>query len=132
VILFSAPAAGLLADRVGSLRLVFALPFLGAAVLFLFPFNVTGWQIIVLMILQGLILGAIPTATFAATPEVMRRPEWAGLGLAVLLIGQSVGQLLGPIFFGEMVQRSGWAMAGYLMIPVWLLGFISSWMVKVR
>ena len=37
VILFSAPAAGLLADRIGSLRLVFALPFLGAAVLFLFP-----------------------------------------------------------------------------------------------
>jgi len=83
VILFSAPAAGLLADRIGSLRLVFALPFLGAAVLFLFPFKVTGWQIVVFMILQGLSIGAIPTATFAATPEVMQRPEWAGLGLAI-------------------------------------------------
>jgi MFS family permease len=132
VIIFSAPAAGLLADRIGSLRLVFAIPFLGAAVLFLFPFKVTGWQIVVFMVLQGLIIGAIPTATFAAAPEVMRRPEWAGLGLAILLIGQSVGQLLGPIVFGEMVQRSGWAMAGYLMIPVCLVGFISSWMVKIR
>jgi MFS family permease len=132
VILFSAPAAGLLADRVGSLRLVFALPFLGAAILFLFPFKVTGWQIVVFMILQGLIIGAIPTATFAATPEVMQRPEWAGLGLAILLIGQSIGQLLGPIFFGEMVQRSGWVIAGYWMVPICLLGFISSWMVKVR
>jgi MFS family permease len=132
VILFSAPAAGLLADRIGSLRLVFAIPFLGAAVLFLFPFKVTGSQIVIFMILQGLIIGAIPTATFAATPEVMRRPEWAGLGLAILLIGQSIGQLLGPIVFGEMVQRSGWVMAGYLMIPVCLLGFISSWMVKIR
>lgn len=132
VILFSAPAAGFLADRIGSLRLVFALPFLGAAVLALFPFKVTGWQIVVFMVLQGLIIGAIPTATFAATPEVMRRPEWAGLGLAILLIGQSVGQLLGPIFFGEMVQRSGWAIAGYMMIPIWLVGFLSSWKVKVR
>jgi nitrate/nitrite transporter NarK len=132
VIVFSAPAAGLLADRLGSLRKVMALPFLGAAILFLFPFKATGSQIIVLMILQGLILGAIPTATFAATPEVMRRPEWAGIGLAILLIGQSVGQLLGPIFFGEVVQASGWVMAGYLMIPIWLIGFISSWMVKVR
>jgi MFS family permease len=132
VIIFSAPAAGLLADRIGSLRLVMAIPFLGAAVLFLFPFKVTGSQIIIFMILQGLVIGAIPTATFAATPEVMRRPEWAGLGLAILLIGQSIGQILGPIFFGEVVLRSGWVMAGYLMIPIWLIGFISSWMVKVR
>lgn len=132
VILISAPAAGFLADRIGSLRLVFALPFLGAAVLSLFPFKVTGWQIVVFMILQGLIIGAIPTATFAATPEVMRRPEWAGLGLAILLIGQSVGQLLGPVFFGEIAQRFGWAIAGYMMIPVWLVGFYSSWKVKVR
>jgi MFS family permease len=132
VIIFSAPAAGLLADRIGSLRLVFALPFLGAAVLSLFPFKVTGGQIVIFMILQGLIIGAIPTATFAATPEVMRRPEWAGLGLAILLIGQSVGQILGPVFFGEIVQRSGWVMAGYMMIPIWLIGFFSSWKVKIR
>ena len=105
VILFSAPAAGWLSDRIGSRRLVFSLPFLAAAVLFIFPFQVTGWQIIVFMILQGLIIGAIPTATFAAAPEVMRKPEWAGLGLAVVLIGQNLGQLLGPIFFGEMVEQ---------------------------
>ncbi len=132
VILFSAPAAGLLSDRIGSRRLVFSLPFLGAAVLFLFPFKVTGWQIVAFMILQGLIVGAIPTATFAAAPEIMKKMEWAGIGLAVVLIGQNVGQLLGPIFFGEMVQRSGWVMAGYLLIPFCLIGFISAWMVKVR
>ena len=132
VVLFSAPAAGLLSDRIGSRRLVLALPFLGAAVLFLFPFKVTGWQIVVFMILQGLIIGAIPTATFAAAPEVMQKVEWAGIGLAAVLIGQNLGQLLGPIFFGEMVQRSGWAMAGYLLIPFCLLGFVSAWMVKVK
>jgi predicted MFS family arabinose efflux permease len=132
VVLFSAPAAGWLSDRIGSRRLVFSLPFLGVAVLFLFPFHVTGWQIVALMLVQGLIVGAIPTATFAAAAEVMRKPEWAGLGLAVVLIGQNLGQLLGPILFGEVVKSSGWAMAGYLMIPFCLLGFISGWMVKVR
>jgi MFS family permease len=132
VILFSAPAAGLLSDHISSRRLVLALPFLGAAVLFLFPFRLTGWQIILFMILQGLIIGAIPTATFAAAPEVMKRPEWAGIGLAIVLIGQSLGQLLGPIFFGGIVQGAGWAMAGYMMIPVCLVGFISGWKVNVR
>jgi predicted MFS family arabinose efflux permease len=132
VVLFSAPAAGWLSDRIGSRRLVFSLPFLVIAVSFLFPFHVTGWQIVALLVTQGLIVGAIPTATFAAAGEVMRKPEWAGLGLAVVLIGQNVGQLLGPILFGEIIKSSGWAMAGYLMIPFCLLGFISGWMVKIR
>jgi nitrate/nitrite transporter NarK len=132
LVLFSAPAAGWLSDRIGSRRLVFSLPFLGIAVLFLFPFQVTGWQISALMILQGLLVGSIPTATFAAAPEIMRKAEWAGLGLAVVFVGQNLGQLLGPILFGEIVQRSNWALAGYLMIPFCLAGFVSGWMVKVR
>ena len=132
LVLFSAPAAGWVSDRIGSRRLVFSLPFLAVAVLLIFPFQVTGWQIIAIMVIQGLVVGAIPTATFAAVSEVMRKPEWAGLGLAVILIGQNLGQLLGPILFGEIVERSGWVMAGYLMIPFCLLGFISGWMVKVR
>jgi MFS family permease len=132
VVLFSAPAAGWLSDRIGSRRLVFSLPFLVIGISFLFPFHVIGWQIIALLVAQGLIVGAIPTATFAATSEVMRKPEWAGLGLAVVLMGQNLGQLLGPILFGAIVESSGWAMAGYLMIPFCLLGFVSGWMVKVR
>ena len=132
MVLFSAPAAGWLSDRIGSRRLVFSLPFLVIAVTFLFPFHVTGWKIAAVMIAQGLIIGAIPTATFAAAAEIMIKPEWVGLGLAVLLIGQNVGQLLGPILFGQIVESAGWATAGYWMIPFCLLGFISGWMVKIR
>jgi MFS family permease len=130
--LFSSPAAGWLSDRIGSRRLVFSLPFLGVAVLYIFPFHVIGWQIGAFMILQGLLLGAIPTATFAAAPEVMRKPEWAGLGLAVVLLGQNLGQLLGPVYFSQVVGSLGWAAAGYLLIPFCVVGFIGGWMVKVR
>lgn len=132
LVLFSAPAAGWLSDRIGSRRLLFSFPFLVVAVLFLFPFHVTGWLIIVVMVVQGLVAGAIPTATFAAAPELMGKPQWAGLGLAVVLVGQNVGQLIGPVLFGELVQSLGWAITGYLMIPFCLLGFISGWMVKIR
>ncbi len=132
VVLFSAPAAGWISDRVGSRRLFFSLPFLAVAALLIFPFHVTGWQITILMVLQGLLLGAIPTTTFAAAPEIMRKPELAGLGLAVVLIGQNLGQLLGPIFFSEMIGKVGWATAGYMLIPFCLIGFVSGWMVKIR
>jgi MFS family permease len=62
----------------------------------------------------------------------MGKPQLAGLGMAVVLVGQNIGQLVGPIFFGRLVQGLGWSMAGYLIIPVCLLGFASGWMVKIR
>jgi MFS family permease len=132
VIIISSPLAGLFSDRIGSRRLVFSIPFLAIGFLFIFPFQVTGGMIIVIMILQGLIAGAIPTATFAAAPEIMKKPQWAGLGLAAILVGQYLGQLIGPIIFSQFIILLGWAGAGYLMIPVCLLGFYSGWKVKVR
>ena len=132
VVLVSAPLAGVISDRIGSRRLVVAVPFLVLAVLFIFPFRVSGWQITAVMVVQGLAAGAIATATFAAAPEVMRKPQWAGLGLAVILIGQNLGQLIGPVLLGELIGRVGWVAAGYALIPVSLLGFASAWLVRVR
>ncbi len=53
VVLFSAPLAGVLSDRIGSRRLVFSIPFLVIAVMFLLPFHASGWQLYVYMMLLG-------------------------------------------------------------------------------
>jgi len=132
MILFSAPIAGWLSDRIGSRRLLFSIPYLIISIMLFFPFKIVGWQIYVYMILQGFIVGAIPTATFAAAPEVMKRPEQAGLGLAVVMFGQNLGMFAGPILFGKLVENLGWAVAGYCLIPFSILGFIIGWRVKVR
>ena len=131
-LLVSAPLAGWVSDRIGSRKLVFSLPLLAIALMMLFPYKVTGWQIYAYMILLGLIVGAVPTATFAAAPEVMEKPELAGLGLAVVMFGQNLGMFIGPIMFGNLVERLGWVTAGYAMIPFLVLGFVAGWMVKVR
>jgi predicted MFS family arabinose efflux permease len=132
VIIFSAPAAGWLSDRLNSRRLLFSLPFIPLAALMVFPFVAQGWQIVAVMLVQGLLVGAIPTATFAAAPEIMRNPQWAGIGLGAILIGQNVGQLIGPVLFGGLVSTVGWVPAGLVLIPVCLLGFLAGWKVKVR
>lgn len=132
VILFAAPAAGWISDRFGSRRLVIALPFLFVAVMMLLPFRVAGWQIPALMVLLGLVVGAIPTATFAAAPEVMGSPRLAGLGLAVIMLGQNLGMFVGPVLFGQLVESLGWFAAGAWMVPVALLGFLAAWKVRVR
>jgi len=132
VLIFSSPLAGVVSDWIGSRRLLFTIPYLLIALLLLFPFRVLDWQIIVVMIVLGIIIGAIPTATFTAAPELMRKPYLAGVGLAVILVGQYAGQLLGPVFFGYLVDVRGWTTAGDLMIPFCILALISGWLVRIR
>lgn len=132
VVLGSAPLAGWLSDQIGSRRLVFSLPLLVVAAMMTLPFHLTGWSLYAFMILLGVVSGAVPTATFAAAPEVMGSPKLAGIGLAVVSVGQNLGMVIGPILFGRWVESLGWAGAGYWLVPVCLLGFIAGWMVKVR
>ena len=130
--LFSAPLAGWLSDRIGSRRLVFSIPFLIISVILFFLFKVIDWQIILFLILLGFTAGAIPTAVFAAAPEIMNKPELAGLGMAVVMFGQNLGFFIGPIYFGYMIENMGWVIAGYALIPFSILAFTAGWRLKVR
>lgn len=130
--LVTCPLSGWLSDRIGSRKWVFTIPFIILMALLLFPFTVTGWMIPTYMILIGVLAGAVPTATFAAVPEVMRTPQLAGIGMAILAFGQNLGMFIGPVAFGSVVEMTGWVTAGYLLIPVTLIGFIAAWLVKVR
>lgn len=132
MVLVSAPLAGILSDRIGSRKLVFSIPFLLFAVMMLFPYKIIGWQIYAFMILLGSFVGAVPTATFAAAPEVMEKPELAGIGLAAVMVGQNLGMFVGPVLFGNLVERLGWVNAGYCLVPFCLLGFVAAWRVKIH
>ena len=132
VVIFAAPLAGVLSDKIGSRKVLLTWPFIVVAVMFLFPFTVTGSMITLWLILMGVIAGAIPTATFAAAPEIMKKPALVGMGMAVVALGQNLGMFIGPMLFGALVESSGWAVAGYWMIPILLLGFVAGWLIKVR
>lgn len=132
VALGSAPLSGWLSDRIGSRRLVFTIPFLVIAGMMVLPFHLIGWPLYAFMALLGLVSAAIPTATFAAAPEVLRDPRLVGIGLAVVALGMNLGILIGPILIGILVETMGWAAAGYWMVPICILGFVAGWMVKVR
>jgi MFS family permease len=132
LVLISAPLAGWLSDRIGSRKLILSVPFLIVGAMMLFPFRVVGWQIYAFMGLLGLVAGAVPTATFAAAAEVMAFPRLAGLGLAVVMVGQNLGMLVAPVAFGALVEANGWVAAGYWLIPVAIVGFFAAWWVRIR
>ena len=60
------------------------------------------------------------SAVFAAAPELMADPRNAGVGLAVVALGQNLGMFLGAGLYGMAIEQWGWNMAGYLVIPVLL------------
>ena len=129
--IFSCLVAGVISDRIGSRRLVFTLPFIPLAILMPLMFQVHGVWIPFLLFLYGLMGGAIPTAIFAAVPEVMKKPELAGLGLAVITLGQNLGFVFGPAVFGILISRLDWTTASLCIIPIMLLGLVVGWKVEV-
>lgn len=132
VVLFSAPLAGFLSDKIGSRKIFLTWPFLVIAVMYLFPFTIEGITIPVWLGFMGVIGGMIPTATFSSAPEIMKKPELSGLGMSMVTMGQNLGMFTGPIIFAAFQASYGWSIAGWLLIPFLLLGFMIGWLIKVR
>jgi MFS family permease len=127
------PLIGMISDRIGSRKKVYTAALLIVAVLWLFPYHLSGVAIPFFLAVFGLATGALPTMVIAALPEVVERPELAGIGMGGVVTLQNLGLLLGPVIFGRIVQVSGnWAVAGYAMIPMTLLAVVVGWQVEVR
>jgi MFS family permease len=127
------PLMGMLSDRIGSRKKVYTAALLIVAVLWLLPYHLTGVAIPLFLVVFGLVSGALPTMIFASLPEVVERPELAGIGMGAVVTLQNLGLLLGPVMFGRIVQASGnWALAGYAMIPITLLAVLVGRLVDVR
>ncbi len=130
--IFAAPLGGFISDRIGSRKKVILIPYIILTLLFLFPFTVTGWMIPGVMILAGIMVGAIAPVILAAVPEIMKKPETVGVGMGVAAFCQNLGMYIGPALFGALLEITGWASAGYLMIPLCVIGIIVTWTAKIR
>lgn len=123
---------GHLSDRIGSRKRLIVFPFAFLALVFLFPFSVTGWMIPALVVFAGLVAGPIAPVSLAAVPEIMGSPRLAGIGLGVAALCQNLGMFIGPALFGRILEVAPWTVAGYLMIPVCALAIVVTAMAKIR
>ncbi len=127
------PFMGFVSDKVGSRKKMYTVALIILAALWLLPFQLSGTGIVLFMCVFGVVAGVIPTMIFASVPEVMRRPELAGIGMGAVVTLQNLGLLLGPVMFGRIVQVSGsWALAGYALIPITLLALLVGRLIDVR
>jgi MFS family permease len=123
---------GVISDRLGSRKLVYTIPTVLLAVSWVLPFSITGWQIPVFLAVSGLLGGAVAAAVWAAVAEVVPQPAAVGMGMAILMFGQSIGYVIAPALFSRLVDMVGWVGAGYMWVPLGLAAATAGWFVKVR
>ena len=135
VSIISAPGGGYISDRIGSRKTVVLIAYAVMTLTFLVPFSVVGWQIPVYMLVFGFFGGPIAPILLAAVPEVSKKPQLIGIGMACAALLQNLGMYIGPSLFIRIVGDplgDGWAAAGYWMIPICIFGMLAVWRIKVR
>ena len=101
--------------------------------LVLIAFHITGIAIPIWMVVMGALgLGFLPTVIMTAVPRIMGSPQMTGLGIAITVFGAYFSGVIGPVFFGAVVERAGWNTGIYALIPVGLMGIVFASMTKIR
>ena len=138
--IFSAPGGGYISDKLGSRKAVVLVSYAVMTLTFLVPFSLApGWQIPVYMLVFGLFGGPIAPILLAAVPEVSKKPQLIGIGMACSALCQNAGMFIGPTLFikiveakGSVMETAAWTTAGYWMIPICIIGMLAVWRIKVR
>ena len=124
--------SGLISDRIGSRRRVYTVALLASAPMLMLPYVTTGPLLAAVLLLFGMVTGAIPSAIFASVPDALPHPRLSGAGMAGIMLGQNAGFVVGPLMFAALLPALGWsttaAASGVLVAGAALIG----WRVKVR
>jgi MFS family permease len=107
--------------------------FLITGVLFFWSFRLASASVAVLyMIALGLTSNFIPTATFTLAPETMPSVEYAGLALAIVMVGSNLGVLGGPPALASILKTGDWTAGSTGLTIMMGIGTIISWYVSGR
>ena len=130
--IFTAPGGGYISDRLGKRKIMILIPFTLVTLSFLFPFKVEGSMIPLYTLIFGIVGGPLSAVLLASVPEVAKKPQYIGIGMAVAIFGQNIGMFVAGILFPRIQVATDWATAGYWMIPFGVAGIIATFFIKVR
>ncbi len=132
IIIIACPLGGILSDRVGTRRKLFVLGMLlcGGMVV---SMGLSSLPVLaVVVVIHGAITGLVPTNIFSAGVEAVNDERQSGLAMGIIMVGQSIGMLVGPILFGRLAETAGWPAAFVCVGAVCMLGGVAGWMSKAR
>jgi DHA1 family purine base/nucleoside efflux pump-like MFS transporter len=113
------PLGAVAMGRWGKLLVIFVCMALMTLFIALVPFASELWLVFVLVTIAGFMTMAFFSPTFAATAEVVRRPEQVGAATGLLEVFGFTGALVAPWLFGlllDTISGEGGYVAGYLLL----------------
>ncbi|NDV13442.1 MFS transporter [Crenobacter caeni] len=121
---------GVLLHKFGHRRAMFVLP--PTLLLLLWPlFAIPDLTVFCVTIgVFSLISGVIPPIVFASAPLLARRPQGIGVAMAIVIIGENLGFLIGPQVFGWLREVTGtftasfWAMGLGALLQIFTLNHL--------
>lgn len=131
--LVSCPLGGWIADRTGRRKQIFSLC-LGLLGLWWFiAFRASEQAIPWLMVGFGLLGGPVISTIITALPEAVKRPALIGFGMSLLMFWHHLGEFVGPLYFGGILDHTAsWTTTSLYMIPICLIGGLAGLMMKTR
>ncbi len=119
--------AGWLLDRVKSRHLVMTVALAISGVLLFWCFRLGSVDVIVpYTLVVSFAAGFVPAATFTLAPETMPNPQFAGLALGIVSMGQNIGMFFGPPIVGGLIAGGNWAAGVVPLVIAAAIGVIAS------
>jgi MFS family permease len=132
--IFTCPFGGWVSDRIRSRKIVCLVPMIIMGMVFTLLVAAAGIGVYVaLVVVLGTIGGFVPTGVFSGAVEVVKSERLGGMAMAIIMVGQNTGMLLGPVAFGWIVESSGNWVSGFLsLVPVCVIGAVTAVLVRMR
>jgi len=131
--LLSCPLGGWLADRTGSRKTLFSVCLGLLGVWWAIVFHVPVSLIPLMMFVFGMLGGPIISTIITALPDAVGRPALIGFGMSLLMFWHHLGEFVGPVYFGRVLDlTSSWPSAGLFMAPVCLVGAAAGMAMRIK
>ena len=123
--LIGALLGGYLIGKIGHLKASLTISLVIFSFLLLLAFNISGMAIPIWMVVVGVLgMGYMPVLCLTAVPRIVGGPQLTGIGMAIAGFGGAVGGIVGPPLFGFIVDKAGWNMGAYLLVPFLVLAIL--------
>ncbi|GEA15200.1 MFS transporter [Moorella sp. E308F] len=126
--------AGWVLDRFGNRKGILAASFIICTILVLWAFKVGGnvGILVSYYVILGLAASFVPTCVFTIAPETAINPQFAGVALGVVILGQNSGMFIGPPVVGQAIASGGWDAGVYPLVAGLLVSLVATLLIRTK
>ena len=71
--------------------------------------------------------GLIPATLLGSAPLLAPRPALAAASVGLVMQGSNLGQVIGPVTVGAVIDRHGWPSAAWVVVAAGAGGLLIAW-----